>query len=221
MMDAKMGVKNMKKLHLLGLLTAMFISIYSFSFAQQPAILAVSMNPPNPSYGDVVVVSVTMCASIYNNTFFDLAVSSYPTRQIPGTGGQVFLVSGTNTNGVAYVDTPFVNVPNSFGASFQPQPPNGTLANCTDCGGDANSATVNKTYTLHIPPASYFTTCNISKLYLQIGARYSNINSGDWVGITSMTGCSTSGYALSWPIPVPPKSFNISTLANLLHEGKT
>jgi hypothetical protein len=43
MMDAKMGVKNMKKLHLLGLLTAMFISIYSFSFAQQPAILAVSI----------------------------------------------------------------------------------------------------------------------------------------------------------------------------------
>ena len=184
-------------------------------FSFQPKIVSVTMDPPNPGYGDLVNITVSVCAQKYNNAFIDLAISTYPTRQIPGTGGQVFLVYGTNTNGVTTVDSPLVNMPNSMGGSFAPSNP-ADVTNCADCGDapntpDNQSRIITQTYAVHVPTAQNFTACSIAALYLQVGVRYSNINTGDWVGIQGPpNGCSTSGYTLSWPIQTPPTSFNIT-----------
>src|ERR1017187_7422645 len=105
------------------------------------------MSPPNPGFGDVVSISVSMCVSINNTTYLDIAVSSFAARQVPGSGGQVFVVSGTNSPGVTFVDVPLVNMPNQMGGFFSAT---GGVPSCTDCGGDTQSKIVTQTYTVHI-----------------------------------------------------------------------
>jgi hypothetical protein len=76
------------------------------------------MIPPNPSFGDVVSISVSMCVGVNNTTYMDIAVSSFATRQTPGSGGQVFVVYGNNKPVPPIIDIPLVNMPTEMGALF-------------------------------------------------------------------------------------------------------
>ncbi len=181
-------------------------------FAQQPKIVSVTMDPPSPGYGDVVNITVTMCVSLYNKTFMDLAISSYPTRQVPGSGGQVFLVHGTNVDNSAIIDMPLVNMPNAMGASFAMNVTY-TAGDCLDCapGTPDTGRTVTKVYKVHIPRPEDFTACTIPALYLHVGAKYSNLNTSDWTTLSGPpNGCPTSAAVISWPVETPPASFGIS-----------
>src|ERR1035437_1387969 len=191
----------MKRLYRVGLFTVISLLLFSFSYAD-PNILSVTMIPPNPSFGDVVSISVSMCVGVNNTTYMDIAVSSFATRQTPGSGGQVFVVYGNNKPVPPIIDIPLVNMPTEMGALFADI---GGLTNCADCGGGNQSKVVVQTYTVHIPKAEDFTGCNISALYLHVAAKYSNLNASDWMGLPL---CSSN--IITLPISAPPTSFNIA-----------
>ena len=66
-------------------------------YAGPTKITSVSILPTNPGYGDLVQVTVNLCAATYDDPFIAIAFSTTSTPQAPGAGGQVFVV---DVNGI-------------------------------------------------------------------------------------------------------------------------
>ena len=175
------------------------ISLLSvISIFAESKIISVSMIPANPSYGDLAVITVRLCASEWQATALALAVSTFNTPQAPGSGGQVFLV---DINGIDVKDVTFP----SGGALGMIYTSLGARTNdCNDCGASPG-VSMTMTYTVHIPTADYFTSCNPTNLYIHVGARNSNMQTSDW--LTLSAGCQGM---ITLPIAVPPANFKIN-----------
>src|ERR1035437_8193500 len=161
-------------------------------------IISVTMIPANPGYGDLAVITVKLCASEYQQPAIALAVSTYNTLQAPGSGGQVFLV---DVNGIDVKDVTFP----SGGALGLTYTAVGIRTNdCNDCGA-APGVSMTLTYTVHIPTADYFTSCNPTNLYIHVGERNSNMQTSDWPTLNA----ACQGM-ITIPIGIPASNFSIT-----------
>jgi hypothetical protein len=163
-----------------------------------PRIVSVSMVPANPNFGDYVQITVQMCGSIYNSNEMAIAISAFSTVQPPGTGGQVFVV---DINGSDRKD---VNMAGDMGYVMQPS--GGTADGCTDCSGDApNTHLTTQVFNVHIPTADYFSGCNLTSLYIQVGTKDSYLGPSDW---SALPACQITTVPFS--IPIMTSQFQIT-----------
>jgi hypothetical protein len=192
-------MNNLKKMVIMTFLTAVIIMLPFFIVAGAPKIVSVTMIPANPQFGDFVQVAVTMCCNKYTDTYIAIAFSTFTTPVTAGTGGQVFVVDSTG-NDVKNVN----ETTGEMGAVFALG--NGADTNtCTDCGADANSRTITKIYSLHIPSADYYSSCNPTSLNLVVVGQDSYLGNSNWTGYTA---CNSN--VTSFPIVAPTKSFQIT-----------
>ncbi len=179
------------------------IFIFSSIFAGAPRIVSVSVAPANPRYGDLVNIYVTACVNKYTAGMIAIAFSNNSSRRSPGTAGQVFVVSNAGVN------APRVN-PNPAGGEIHytfAASDGGATNDCTDCGGDTNSRTITRVFTVNVPNASYFTSCgDQGTLYLHVGMKDSHLGAGDWTGLSACQSYSSSG----WSQPIPTQGFTIN-----------
>ncbi|MBP7793270.1 MAG: hypothetical protein KA120_09465 [Candidatus Goldbacteria bacterium] len=192
------------KLLLIVSLFVFFLFVSSEIFAGAPKIISVTMSPTNPSYGDLVNIYVTACVNKYTPALIDIAFSNSSSRSTPGTAGQVFVVSTVG------VDKPSVNPGASsddIGYTFAASDGSAT-SDCTDCGGDTNSRTITKMYTVHVPDSLYYTNCGeTGTLYLHVGMKDSYLGKGDWSDrLEACNSYSSSG----WAQPMPSQRFAIA-----------
>lgn len=128
-----------------------FLFLPAALFAGPGKIVSISYIPANPSYGDLVRVTVQLCEQSYGDPHLAVAISTQATIQTAGAGGQVFVV---DANGVDRKDVTFadggVQVGMDLGGTGAP-----VAGQCTDCGG-ADGIPVTLTYDVHIPTADYF-----------------------------------------------------------------
>ncbi len=54
---------------------------------------------------------------------------------------------------------------------------------CSDCSGNANSASVHHSFKVKIPNANNFPGCDVKNLYLHAGARNYYFGSTEWAGL--------------------------------------
>ena len=182
-----------------------FVFLTSFAFAN-PKVISVSMVPSNPVFGDLVQITVNYCSQNYNSAMIDIAISSQNTKtsaELSGNG-QVFVVSILGVD-VASSQPALNGGQIGWPANANPNGPN--TGNCTDCNGNAQSTLRTRTYSVHIPPASYFPGCNVTKLYLYVGMKDNSLAAGEWTGSSV---CATDPAALSWNIGTITKNFTIS-----------
>jgi hypothetical protein len=190
-------------------LILMFIPVLIFSNGR---INSVTMNPPNPSFNQIVTVTVDYCAQLYANEMIDIAVSTNSTFQNAALSGvgQVFVVSR------AGVDVPTSKPALAPGGEigWVSNTQNGYIAvpPCTDCAGNAGQH-YNLSYVVHIPGPEYFPGCNVSTLYLHVGLRDNNTGEGDWINLPTTCGGLDVNSANSWTIPVLPASVTLSKRA--------
>lgn len=164
--------------------------------AAAPRITSVTFNPPNPSFGDAVAITVTMCGNLSVSNDIVIAISTSATRLPPGSGGQVFVV---DANGIDVRD---VNVPNMM--SYVHAPAGGTTDGCTNCGGDP-SKSVTRTYNVRVPTADYYSSCNPASMYIHVGAKDNGLYQGDWVGLSAC-----QAVTQSFAILPPARSFHVT-----------
>ncbi|HDQ25579.1 MAG TPA: hypothetical protein ENN43_02400, partial [bacterium] len=173
---------------------------YSFVFAN-PRVISITLDPPNPVFGQTVDVTVVFCANKNNLAKMGLVVSQYDTIQAVGTGGQIFLVSERGVN------VPAVNFPgDDIGYTAAPQD-GGAVNDCTDCANSTASRIVSTTYTITIPPAGYFTACDATNLYVHVGMANSYLGNSGWSTLIPDS-CRQGTY--SWAMPVVPPYFQVS-----------
>lgn len=183
----------------------LFIFTASIVYAN-PKVISVTMSPTNPTFGDAVQITVTYCSQNNNSAMIDIAISSQPTKtsaELSGNG-QVFVVSRAGID--VATSQPAATTGGEIGWLANANP-NGGTANCSDCAANAQSAIRTVAYTVHVPPASYFPGCNVTKLYLYVGMKDQNLNAPEWVGSSV---CSSDPAALSWNIGTITKNFTIS-----------
>jgi len=190
----------MRKKIIINLILFITYFFISFSlFAGLPRVVSVTMNPPNPNFGDLVTVTVTYCHSVYQQADINIAVSNNPNRLAPGSGGQIFLVSSDGVDfKTAYPTQNRIGYNVYSGSGIPP----GTCTTCDTNETNGNLAT--KTFLIHIPDATDFPGCNVTNLYLHIGMK-DQLYRGDWVGLSA---CQTNS-SISWQIPLLPRNFNI------------
>ena len=68
--------------------------------------MSISYIPANPTYGDLVRVTVQLCEQTYGDPRLAVAISTQATKQTAGAGGQIFVV---DANGVDRKDVTFTN----------------------------------------------------------------------------------------------------------------
>ena len=180
----------MKKINLIYII--LILSIFFQSLYAEPRIVSVSINPPNPGYGDLVIVTVVSCDTQWQTPSMAIAASVFNTPQAPGSGGQVFLV---DVNGIDRKDVTFgssAQLGMTFTANTNPP-------DCTECSGGSGVLST-RVFTLHMPTADYYTTCNPANLYIIAGMRNSYMGTGDW---TTLPACQLGIVTIPIPIPTP------------------
>src|ERR1035437_5110178 len=206
----KIGLKkiyNTKAFFVFIFFIMLFINTSLFAGASK--IVSVSIVPTNPSYGDLVRVTINLCASNNDTPYLSVAVSTQGTPETAGAGGQVFVVDGY---GIDRKDVTFAD-PQKVGriqtAINEPYPY--TNLTCTDC---AAAAGLPQTYQFdfHMPTADYFSSvCNPTSLYIVVGQRGNNLGASDWSSLAP--GCTSpdQGY-VAVPVPMlpPPPSNSIT-----------
>jgi uncharacterized repeat protein (TIGR01451 family) len=189
------------------LLTSLFfLLIFSFTIMADAHVISVTMNPPNPQFGDQVQITVNYCSQLYNDEYIAIAISSAATKQnadLSGVG-QVFVVS---VQGIDVATSQPAPSPGGVIGWLANANPNGGTSNCTECSANQGKL-FTQVYNVHIPPASYFPGCNNTLLHLFVGMKDANLNSGDWAGRPA---CSCEPSPISWTIGTLPKGFNISS----------
>jgi len=186
------GDNQMKK----GILILVYIIfsaffLYLLSYAE-PKIVSVSINPTNPGYGDLVMVTVVSCDTQWQTPSLAIAASVFSTPQAVGSGGQVFLV---DVNGIDRKDVTFgssAQLGMTFTANTNPP-------DCTECSGGSGVLST-RVFTLHMPTADYYTVCNPTNLYIIVGMRNSYMGTGDW---TTLSSCQIGTVTIPIPIPTP------------------
>lgn len=182
-----------------------FTLITSFVYGN-PKVISVTMSPTNPTFGDAVVVTVNYCSQNNNSAMIDIAISSQPTKtnaDLSGNG-QVFVVSRA---GIDVATSQPALAPGGEIGWIANANPGGGLQNCSDCSGNVQSYLRTVTYTVHVPPASYYPGCNVTTLYLYVGMKDSNMGSTEWTGSSV---CALDPPAQSWAIGTITKNFSIS-----------
>jgi hypothetical protein len=190
------------------ILTFIVIFLFmSFSIYANPKVISVSMVPTAPTFGDAVNITVTYCSQNYNLAMIDIAMSSQSSKtsaELSGNG-QVFVVSRAGID--VATSQPAATTGGEIGWIANANPNGPATGNCTSCDGNAQSTIRTVTYTVHVPPAAYFPGCNVTKLYLFVGMKDSNLNAPEWVGSSI---CGLDPAALSWNIGSIAKNFSIS-----------
>ena len=200
----------MKKINLFRLAVVLSAFVfYGQLFASASKITSVSIVPTNPGYGDLVQVTVNLCASNNDTPFLSAAISTQPAPEAVGTAGQVFVVDGY---GIDRKDVTFAD-PTQVGLMQTPinEPYPYTNLTCLDCAVAAGLP-LSYVFTVHMPTADYFSSvCNPTSFYLIVGQRGNNLGASDWSNLAP--GCTSpdQGY-VSVPIPivVPPASNSIT-----------
>ncbi|HRQ44320.1 MAG TPA: hypothetical protein PLB12_08215 [Candidatus Goldiibacteriota bacterium] len=176
----------------------------------QPYILDLSIDPPNPNFGESAVVKITYCSQCCSDGSLAMAISTSPTllnAQLSGQG-QMFVVYGKQNVACQSNLTP-VGMPggtdNSIGCEANNQSGVTTGYNCTLCGG-GQGFTYYREYTIKVPSADSFPGCTNTTLYLHAGMKDSNIGGGEWVGFDGT--CQHD--STSWTIPLLPPDFTIN-----------
>ncbi|HRU38293.1 MAG TPA: hypothetical protein P5511_00340, partial [Candidatus Goldiibacteriota bacterium] len=190
----------MRKTLLTAVLTAILLPVAVFAGA--PRIISVTMDKANPSYGDLVLISVTACVDKYASAYIDIAVSDSALRKTVSSIGQVFVVSSAGIN-VHKMD------PNPFGLDIGylfASADAGAANDCVDCGGSTDSRTITRYYAVNIPDYTYFGDCDTPpQLYLHVGMKDSYFAKSDWVGLPACQYYVSSG----WAQIIPPQGFQI------------
>jgi hypothetical protein len=190
------------------LLSFLLISV-PVIFAGNPAITSVTMNPPNPSFGDAVQITVTYCGGMYIGHMLAIAISTQSARDnadLSGTG-QVFVVSRAGVD--VPTSQPALAPGGEIGYVAQTNPGGGT-PDCPTCGSGSNDGiSFTKIYNVHIPPASYFPGCANNTLYLHAGMKDNSIGAGEWQGLPACQANSSN----NWTMPLLPKGFTMSKRA--------
>jgi|GEM_PF-1629965 len=165
---------------------------------------SVIMNPPNPTFGDVVTVTVDYCASYYAENKMAMAISTDPAKLNAGLSGvgQVFVISREG------IDVPTLKPALAPGGAidFTANTANGFIAAppCTDCAS-SGAQQYTKDFIVHIPDAKYFPGCvNGSFLYMHLGMKDLIINESEW---HTLGACESK--SLTWTLPVPAKDFSV------------
>jgi uncharacterized repeat protein (TIGR01451 family) len=187
------------------LFIAIFFLFSVISIFADAQVLSVTMNPPNPKFGDLVQVTVNYCAQLYNDEYIAIAISSAATKQnadLSGVG-QVFVVS---QRGIDVATSQPAPAPGGVIGWLANANPNGGTSNCSDCSSNQGKL-FTQVYNVHVPPASYYPGCNVTNLHLLVGMKDANLNSGDWAGRPA---CSSEPAPISWTIGTMVKGFSVS-----------
>ena len=196
-MKKKRTVKNLL------LIAASIMMLASAVQAGEPRILNLTMNPPNPSFGDIVTVDLDLCINEYvNPATLLMAISSHANLVGAPTNGQIFVVHNNGPVGTYWLGTASNDM--GYNAGTGPTDWQGPF-NCTDCGGNSNSHVVHHTFTFRIPPANMFPGCDVSNFYLHVVGRNYNMDSTNWANANST--CRHS--RLNWSLPAPPPEYEI------------
>jgi uncharacterized repeat protein (TIGR01451 family) len=189
-----------------GFLFIIFIFIlYASSAFADASVISVTMNPPNPAFGDLVQVTVNYCAQTNSSEYIAIAISSAATKQnadLSGVG-QVFVVS---ERGIDVATSQPATTPGGAIGWLANANPGGGASNCSDCNSTAGKL-FTQVYNVHVPPAASFPGCSITNLHLYVGMRDNNMNSGDWAGRPA---CSCEPVPITWPIGTITQNFSIS-----------
>ncbi|MBP7792379.1 MAG: hypothetical protein KA120_04890, partial [Candidatus Goldbacteria bacterium] len=182
----------MKKGVLILIFTLLNIFFLFMSSYAEPKIVSISINPTNPGYGDLVVVTIVSCDTQWQTPSLAIAASVFSTPQAPGSAGQVFLV---DKDGIDRKDVTFgSNAPLGMTFTANSNPPD-----CTECSGGSGVLST-RVFTLHMPTADYYTVCNPSNLYIIAGIKNSYMATGDW---TTLSSCQVGTVTIPIPIPTP------------------
>jgi hypothetical protein len=194
--------RNCKTANLLSLIILLIFT--PAVFANLPRITSVTMVPANPDFGDLVAVTLTYCHSVYQDADINIAFSTSATRLVPGSGGQVFVVSA---DGLDKKTTFPVNNRMGYNVYLNNTSLPGT---CTTCDtSEVNGELVTRTFNVHVPERSDFPGCTITNLYLHVGMK-DQLFQGDWVGLAGMCPTGTNvNSSITWQIPVFPADFSI------------
>ncbi len=185
----------------------MAFMLFAAFLAAGPKVISVTMNPSTPTFGDAVDITVRYCSQNYNAAMIDIAISSQPTKtsaELSGNG-QVFVVSRAGID--VATSQPQATTGGEIGWLANANPNGPGTGNCTDCNNNVQSTIRTVTYTVHVPPASYYPGCNVTKLYLYVGMKDQNLNAPEWIGSSV---CALDPPALSWNIGTIPRGFSIS-----------
>jgi hypothetical protein len=202
---------SLKKVFMPVLILFLCLFFSSFIFSGNSKITGVSIIPTNPGYGDLVQITINMCASNYDSPYLSVAISTQSTPQAVGAGGQVFVVDGL---GIDRKDVTFSDANAQYvGRAMTPinEPYPYTTLTCLDCAGNAGLP-VTYVYTFHMPTADYFSSvCNPTSLYVIVGQRNSNMGKSDWASLVAGCAGSDAGYvSVAIPIPIPAASNSIT-----------
>ncbi|HPI04218.1 MAG TPA: hypothetical protein PKZ78_10310, partial [Candidatus Goldiibacteriota bacterium] len=186
------------------LMFAAFIIFAGAAYADAQ-INSVTMNPANPTFGQLVTVTIDYCADLYNINQMALAISSQPERtDAVQTGfGQVFVISKKGLDvpveKPADIATGDIDYLANTENGWMPAPP------CTYCIDNAGQSYV-KEFIIHIPEKDMYPQCEISQMYLHLVMRNANLRASDWLTVSE---CSSE--SLTWTPAVSPADFSIST----------
>jgi hypothetical protein len=203
--EEKVKEKKMKRSAIILLLALLFLP--AMLFANPTKITSISIVPANPTYGDLVQITVNLCEMTYGQPNIAIAISTQGTPQTVGAGGQVFVV---DANGVDRKDVAFPNGGSALGLSLGSTGGPAIPGQCQDCGG-ADGFPVQEVYTVHMPTADYFANvCNPTSFYVIVGSNDYSFNAGQWSSLVACGGGSATYLAASIPVTIPPPSNSIT-----------
>lgn len=195
-------MKNLKYL----LLIIIILFFYNGLIAQ-PTIISVTMNPPNPGFGQVFTLTLTYCGQLYNSHTLAVAISTknyFQNAQLSGVG-QIFILSSRG------VDVHFANANPGEQIGYTAQTnPGGGASDCTTCDGNSQARRFTKQYVLTVPPENMFPGCNNTQLYLLLGMKDSNLAESEWPNLAGGDCGSQDTYiSPGWTIPKPTSDFSL------------
>ncbi len=195
----------MKK-YLSRVLTAVLILTLTVAvYAAYPNITSVTMVPPNPTFGQVVTITVNYCGQLNQAHHIAIAISTSPVfedARISGAG-QVFVVSKLGIDVPS--PRPGTNTSPQIGWEANPNPGGGTPT-CPTCGQSSNDGMAfTKQYVVHVPDATSYPGCNLNNLYLHVGMQDNQLGASEWHTLS----CAGQKKSLTWAIGLRPADFTI------------
>jgi uncharacterized repeat protein (TIGR01451 family) len=206
---SNMKIKLFKQFRRILILTALMASFSILNAGSGGKVVSVTMSPATANFGDLVTITVTYCAQLYNSEYIAIAISSSPTKSSAdlSANGQIFVVSVQGVDvATALPDGGNPGGPIGWLANANP---NGGASNCQDCSPQAGNLFTN-TYNVHIPPASDFPGCNISQLYIHVALKDANMNAPDWLSAGDTGACNAEPVPVDWTMGTQPKGFTMS-----------
>lgn len=175
------------------LVAALIMLLSAASLFANPRILSVTMDQPNPDFGDLVNITVSYCGQLFNSHQIAIAISTNPARQNPAVSatGQVFVVSAKGIDIAAMQPAALPGGGGAIGYMANPSP-GGGIADCDTCIGTGDGKTFVKVYQVHIPGGFNFPGCSNNMLYLHVVMKDSNLNETEWVPPADCTYSGTS-----------------------------